>query len=251
MGFNWWTAALQAVNFIILIWLLRRFLFKPVTAMVARRKEEIGKSLAMAEAANQKAEQARQEFERRTADVEAERHQVIEQEHARLAKERTGMIEAARVEADKLRQEMLRRIDEERKAAASEVFEQAVGLATDLSMRLLGEVAAPASEANFLARIIEHLDHLSDSERAALGGGRAGEPLRVTTAHPLNADEQARWTEAITARLGNSRSVEFTDDASLIAGAELRFPHATLRFNWRDSIAVARREMMGRRGNAR
>lgn len=251
MGFNWWTAALQAVNFIILIWLLRRFLFEPVKAMVARRKEEIGKSLAMAETANQKAEQARHEFERRTADVETERHEVIEQEHARLARERTGMIDAARVEADKMRQEALRRLDEERNAAAGEVFEQAVGLATELSMRLLSEVATPASEANFLARIVDHLDHLSDSERAALSAVHGGEPFRVTTAHPLNPDQQARWTEAITGRLGNSRGVEFTDDPSLIAGAELRFPHATLRFNWRDSIAAARREMIGRRGNAR
>lgn len=251
MGFNWWTAALQAVNFIILVWLLKRFLFKPVTAMVARRKEEIGKSLAAAEAANQKAEQARYEFEQRTTEIDAQRNQVIEQERTRLAAERAGMLEAARVEVDKLRQEALLRLDEERNAAATEVFEQAVGLATDLSTRLLGEVAAPAFEDSFLMRMIEHLDNLSEAERAALGGGRPGEPLRITTAHPLAAAEQAKWSAALSERLGNSRNIEYATDAELIAGAELRFPHATLRFNWRDSIAVARQEMIGRRGDAR
>ncbi|HZD89530.1 MAG TPA: F0F1 ATP synthase subunit B [Pseudolabrys sp.] len=250
MGFSWWTAGLQAVNFIILVWLLKRFLFTPVTAMVARRKDEIAKSLAAAEAANQKADQVRHEFEQRIADVEAQRHQVIEQERARLAAERTGMLEAARVEADKLRNEMMRRLDEERKAAASEVFEQAVGLATELSTRLLGEITAPALEHSFLDRLVEHLDRLSDADRAALRGGRAGEPLRITTAHPLAPEEKAKWSAALTARLGNSRIIEFDADAGLIAGAELRFPHATLRFNWRDSIADARRQMIGRRGDA-
>jgi F0F1-type ATP synthase delta subunit len=67
----------------------------------------------------------------------------------------------------------------------------------------------------------------------------------------LSADEQARWIAALTARLGNSRGIVFDADARLIAGAEIRFPHATLRFNWRDSIATARQEMMGRRGDAR
>lgn len=250
MSFNWWTAALQAVNFIILVWLLERFLFIPVTAMVARRKEEIGKSLAAAEAANHKAEQARHEFEQRTAEIEAERHQVIESERARIAEQRARILEAARADADKLRKETLLRLDEERKSAATEVFEQAVGLGIEIASRLLGEVAAPALDSVLFTRMVEHLDRLSMSERAALGSGRSEEPILVATAHPLGADEQARWIAALTARLGNSRPIVFSADPGLIAGAELRFPHAALRFNWRDSIAAARQEMMGSRGDA-
>src|SRR5271169_6452619 len=45
MNFSWWTFALQAVNFLILIWLLRRFLFKPVSAIVARRQQEIARGM--------------------------------------------------------------------------------------------------------------------------------------------------------------------------------------------------------------
>lgn len=249
MTFDWWTFALQAANFLILVWLLKRFLFRPVSALVARRKEEIGHALAEAEAARQSAEQARRKFEERQSQIEAERNRIIEQEHARLAQERDKALEATRAESEKLKQTMLKRLDEERAAAANEVFEQAVGLAGELAVRLLGEAAAPALESAFLQRMVEHLDRLSDSERAALAGGRTGEPLLVTTAHPLDAAQQAEWRAALAARLGNSRSIAFSTDAGLIAGAELRFPHATLRFNWRDSIAAARQEME-RRGDA-
>ena len=55
MSFSWWTFGLQAVNFLVLVWLLRRFLFKPVTAMVARRKEEIARGMAEVAAEKQTA----------------------------------------------------------------------------------------------------------------------------------------------------------------------------------------------------
>ena len=65
MSFSWSTFALQAVNFLVLVWLLRRFLFKPVGAIVAERKAEIARAQAEAEAARQSAEQARKDLEAR------------------------------------------------------------------------------------------------------------------------------------------------------------------------------------------
>lgn len=250
MAFDWWTFALQAANFLILVWLLKRFLFKPVSALVARRKEEIARALADAEAARQGAEHARRELEERQAALEAERSRTIEQEHARLAQERDKILAAARAESENLKQAGLKRLEEERAAAANEVFAQVTALASELAARLLGEAAVPALDGAFLERMLAHLDRLSPAERAALGGERAPEPLLLTTAHALDAGEQARWRTALAARLGNSRSITFAADAALLAGAELRFPHATLRFSWRDSIAAAHREIESR-GHAR
>ncbi len=249
MTFDWWTFALQAVNFVILVWLLKRFLFKPVAAIVARRKEEIAHALAAAQAAKQSADQARQDFEARQAQIEAARRALIEEERARLAEEGNKVLEAARAESEQLKQTVLKRLDEERAVVANEVFEQAAGLATALAARLLGEVAAPALEGSFLKRVIEHLDRLPDSERAALCGADTAAPLQVATAHALSAGEQLEWRSVLAARLGNSPNIIFSADPDLIAGAELRFPNATLRFNWRESIAAARREM-GSRGRA-
>jgi len=73
MNFSWWSFALQAANFLILVWLLRRFLFKPVSAIVARRKEEIARGMAEASAEKQKALDLQRELEAQRAGIEAER----------------------------------------------------------------------------------------------------------------------------------------------------------------------------------
>jgi F-type H+-transporting ATPase subunit b len=63
MNFSWWTFALQAANFLILVWLLQRFLFKPVKAIVARRKEEISHALTEESAEKESAERLKREME--------------------------------------------------------------------------------------------------------------------------------------------------------------------------------------------
>ena len=245
MSFSWPTFALQAVNFLVLVLLLKRFLFKPLGAIVARRKEEISRALAEAAAARQSAEQARKDFESRQAQVEAQRQAVVDQGRAQLADERSKMIETARSEIEQLKSAALKRVDEERDSAAREVFDRSVQIAISLAQRLLQPFAGPRAEELLLDRVLDHLDHLAAAERAALLGqfGRDGGQLVVTTAYPLASEGESKWRAALGERLGGRPQIAFAIDRSLIAGAELKFPHAILRFSWRDSLADAQREL--------
>ena len=146
MNFSWWTFALQAVNFLILIWLLRRFLFKPVTAIVARRKEEIARGMTEASAEKQKALDLQRDLQAQRAGIEAERQKAIEEQRAQLAAERKRMIDEARAEAEKIRTQAAAQLSEERAAAAQELFSQTIELAVNLAERLLRELASPSIE---------------------------------------------------------------------------------------------------------
>ena len=65
----------------------------------------------------------------------------------------------------------------------------------------------------------------------------------MTTAHPLGVQEQSEWHEQLAKRLGADFSIKFSADPALIAGTVITFPHAILRFNWRDSLALALKEL--------
>ena len=56
MHLDAWTFALQTVNAAVLVWLLARFLFRPVMDIVAARRTEAAKLLAEADAARDEAE---------------------------------------------------------------------------------------------------------------------------------------------------------------------------------------------------
>ncbi|HVA76908.1 MAG TPA: F0F1 ATP synthase subunit B [Candidatus Binataceae bacterium] len=245
MSFSWTTFALQAVNFLVLVWLLKRFLFKPVAAIIAQRKDEISRALADAESLRQRAEQARKDFESRQAEIEAGRQEIIDRARAQIGDERARMIEDARADIEKLKAAARTRVDEERETAAREVFARSIQIAVRLAQRLLEQFSAPRLEELFLDRVLDHLDHLSAAERTALLGefGRDGARLLVTTAHPLSSDAESKWRATLGERLGARAQIAFATDKELIAGAELGFPHAILRFSWRDTLADAQRDL--------
>ena len=239
MNFSWWTFALQAVNFLILIWLLRRFLFKPVTAIVARRKEEIARGMTEASAEKQKALDLQRDLQAQRAGIEAERQRAIEEQRAQLAGESKKLIEETRAETEKIRSQAAAQLNEERAAAAQELFSQTIELAVNLAERLLRELTVPSIEHAFMTRALDYLDDLSAPERAAIVSHLDQTPLVVTTAHPLDAQEEAEWRQQLAKRIGGATGIKFNTDPALIAGAEITLPSAILRFNWRDALTVA------------
>ena len=77
MHIDGWTILLQAVNFLILVWLLRRFLYRPVLAVIAERQAATERARNEAEAARQAAEDARRALEDQRAALPAERDRLI------------------------------------------------------------------------------------------------------------------------------------------------------------------------------
>jgi F-type H+-transporting ATPase subunit b len=245
MNFSWWTFALQAANFLFLIWLLQRFLFKPVKAIVARRREEIAQALTQASAERQAAERVTQEIEAARSKIRAEQQTMLDEARAQLSAERQRMIEDARREAEKVRVQALKRLEEERVGASEKLYERTVELAINLAERLLREIAVGSIERPFLERVIAYLDQMLPAERAKLLPRNGASTVLVTTAHPLDVSEQSAWRDELAKRLGGGLGVAFESDATLIAGAVLTFPHAILNFNWRDSLVLALKELHG------
>jgi F-type H+-transporting ATPase subunit b len=248
MTFSWSTFALQVVNFLVLVWLLKRFLFGPVGAIVARRKAEIVRAQTQAEAARQSAEQSRIEFDRRRAEIEAQRQVISEQTRAQLATERTKMIEAAQAEIDKLKSAMVKQLDAERQNAAREISDRAVEIAVQLADRLMRQCAVPFLDELFLDRLINHLDHLTAIERATLldRSRPDGQTLLVTTASPLQPERESKWRRALNEHLGAAPQITFAVDENLIAGTEVKSPLGVLRFSWRHALAEAQHELTHR-----
>jgi F-type H+-transporting ATPase subunit b len=242
MNFSWWTFALQAANFLVLVWLLQRFLFKPVKGIVARRREEIGRTLAEATAEKQAAGRLRQELEAQKSHLETERQQLLERQSVQLSAERQKILEQARVEADKLKSQAVEQVEKERAAANSELFEHSVQLAIALAERLLREINLPSLDYPFIARALDYVDGLPPIDRSTLLSHLGASPVVLTTAYPIGAEQQADWCERFAKRIG-TKNVRFAADPTLIAGARIELADSILSFNWRDSLAVAEKEL--------
>ena len=109
MELNWSTFILEIVNFLILIWILKRFLYRPVLEIIARRRERVEKTLADAEAINAEAHALQEKYQSRLADWETEKNEARESLQREIAAERAQRLKQLQSELDKEREKSGRR----------------------------------------------------------------------------------------------------------------------------------------------
>jgi len=96
MLIDWFTVVAQAVNFLILVWLLKRFLYRPVLAAIDAREQKIATQLAQATQREAQAQTEREEFQRRNETLAREREAILRKASDAVDAERQTLLEAAR-----------------------------------------------------------------------------------------------------------------------------------------------------------
>jgi F-type H+-transporting ATPase subunit b len=238
MRIDWWTLALQAANFLVLVWLLQHFLYRPVQAIIGERQQQVASVLAEASAARAAAEQLRADLQEERAAIENERHQVMEEAHARAQEEAVSLLGRARADAEKLLAEERQRVAQERIEAADLLRLEATELGVAIGRRLLAEAGDARLDRTFLDRSLARLEALAEPERAALIDRIAHDDVvvQVVTAAPLDPADRDAFTERLRGLVGAGIDVQFADDPTLLVGAELHFPHTVLHHSWQDSL---------------
>jgi F-type H+-transporting ATPase subunit b len=233
MTIDWWTLGFQAVNVAILIWILARFFWRPLAAMIEARRAAAGRILAEAEAKRGEAEAAVAEAVKARAGFAAEREAILaaarteaEAESAARraeAERRAGEIEAAARAA----------LAAERQAAERAFAERAGRLALEIAGRLAGRLDAVAVRAAFLDGLVAAIAGLPDDKR---GDAAAGGALQIVSAAALSPDEQAAARKRVAEALGRAADIAFAIDPALIAGLELRGAHLFVANTWRADL---------------
>jgi F-type H+-transporting ATPase subunit b len=251
MRFDWSTLALQTVNFAILVWLLHRFLYRPVLLLLDARRAEIDKQYADADLARAKAKSEFAAVEAERAGIAGERTSVLEQAAAQAAEAAAARRAQAEYEAAEFLDAARKSLAAERGLALAEARWAAVDLGADIAERLLADLPEKLRAEVWLARIEEHLADLPQTEREALAHQLIdGAQLTVVTASALPKETAGTWRARLRRTLGDQVAIDFGTDRRLLAGAELHFPNAVLRFSWQSALSEMRTEMAGN-GDAR
>lgn len=229
-----WTIGFQAVNVLVLVWLLARFLFRPIAAMVAQRREEATRLVEEARADREAAAAARRaqdEEAERLAQTRAERLRALGEE---VEAQRTALLAAAGEEADRMREEAQAGIEKARQEAGQAAERGAHLLAVDIAAKLLGRLPAETRVLPFVGGLGAAVAGLAEVARQELGRDGAAVPL--VAPRPLTAAEEAACVAALGEALGRPVRLAVRTDPALIAGLEIEAPHAVIRNSLRADL---------------
>lgn len=241
MQIDWWTLALQIVNFLVLVWLLHRFMFQPVRRLIATRKAKLDEKLHAAEDKLAQAEAEKTHYAelieafdaRKKADLKAFQKQLDADRDAALAKaqeEAAAMIAAAKEENAQNR----------RKAIAASRADL-VELGKDIASKILANRAGDAKPASDLAAAMRKLDALPDQERQRLfrnvSDDAAG--IVVVTAEALDKAGQSSIAKTLQKEFGGQVHVSFEVKPEILGGMRVILPQAQLDASWATYLDAA------------
>lgn len=220
MDIDWITVAAQVVNFLILVYLLKRFLYGPIIRAMDRREERITKRLQDASEREDEAEERAQEYREKREALEEEREQRLEEAREEAEQERKQRVEEARDEIEALKQEWRDEVEREKSEFLESVRKQAFQEVTRIVRRILDDLAGRDLEHEIVRVFNKRLQDMDDDTRDALREG--DDRIEVVTAFELDEDDRSRLSETLQETVGKKRDIEFTQSDELRCGIALR-----------------------------
>ena len=221
MNFDWTSFAFQLVNVLILLAILRHFLFRPVADVIARRQAATEAALKAAADARAQAETASAKAEAEARANAAARQDVLAKAETDAEAQHQAILDKARTEAAKIVADGKAARDGDRSAAQALALAQARDLATAIAVRAFQ--AQPAATGGYVGRLVSALNGMKPPERDAL---LKGKDLRLVSSAAL-PDAISKKVQAALSAFGVTPAMEI--DPTLIAGLELRSANGAVR----------------------
>lgn len=223
MLIDWFTVGAQVLNFLILVWLMKRFLYKPIVNAIDAREARIARKLADADATQASADKERNEFQRKNEEFDQQRSKIFSRIAEEAKAERHRLFDEARAAADAIsakRQDALaneaRNLNQAiTRRAQDEVFAIARKALTDLATTDLEEWMAEVFNRRLRELSGEAKRLLAESLTSAV------EPALVRSAFDLPDDQRAAIQTTLNGTFSEEIPVRFETAPDLVCGIEL------------------------------
>lgn len=231
MQVDWITTVAQIINFLVLVYLLKRFLYGPIVAAMTRREEHIAQRL---EEANQQSANARQQgddYQQKLLALEQQREKLLEEAKHEAEAQRTQLMDALRVDIATIRSRWQEEVQREQQAFIDQTRQMIGKQVCEVARQALSELADAEVEQQMLSVFLKKLVDVSSQDKTKLAQTAAEKGLTVETCFAVSAPMRKEITTMIHQHIGPTLAVHFEMAPELLCGITLRGPGFKLEWN--------------------
>jgi F-type H+-transporting ATPase subunit b len=247
---DWFTVGAQALNFLILVWLLRRYLYRPVLAAIDAREKKVAEKIAGAAAQETKAQVAAEELRKRNEAFDRDRQSLMHKATDEGAAERQRLFESARQDSQLLRSKLTQALAAERAELGRQLSMRTQAEVFAVARKALSDLAGASLEDRIIEVFIARLHGLSEEQGLALAGAgadtglpgvvsaaAAARAVLVRSAFPPSPVGRANVEVVIRERVGANVAVRFETAPELVCGVELTVDGVRLAWSVADYLS--------------
>ncbi len=244
---DWFTVAAQALNFLILVWLMKRFLYKPILQAIDEREKRIAAELAEADAKKAEAKKERDAFRSKNEEFDKQRAAMLSQATDEAQAERGRLLDEARSAADALSSKRRERLENEQRDLHQAIALRAQQEVFAISRKVLADLAATALEERLCSVFVDRLRELDDKAKQGLGEAltSASDPAIVRSVLELPAVQRSAIRNALNEMFSAEIHVQFETAPGLIGGIELTANGQKVAWSIEDYLTSMERAVNG------
>ena len=219
---DWFTTVAQIINFLILVWLLKRFLYKPILRAMDQREQRMVNALDAANEQRTSAENERMAFEKKSQELEQQKLRILATATEQANEERKRMISAARDEVTGTEARWREALDHEKNDLCQEFASCMKGEVFAVTRQILSDLAHADLEACIADTFIQRLKSLESDEKcqlvASLGSSSA---VVIRSAFDLPEKTRRQMEATVRGELSPVAQIQFVTVPDIIGGIEL------------------------------
>ncbi|MFO7759211.1 MAG: F0F1 ATP synthase subunit delta [Roseovarius sp.] len=233
MQIDWLTVAAQITNFLVLVWLLQKFLYRPITNAMARREERIEERLADARTRRKKAEEEAEILRKKREELEHSRQEMLDEARAEADELRQRLEQEIREEVERKRKRWIETLEQERADFARELQRKAGHKVLEIAGRLLAEFSSDRVGTHIAQGFVEKLEDLDMETRKKMtaAADSADGPALVESAAALDAAARRQITRAIHEKFETDIEVEYREAGEIFLGLRLSIGEQTVEWS--------------------
>lgn len=242
MLIDWFTVGAQLLNFLILVWLMRRFLYQPVLDAIAARERKIATELAHAAATQAEAKKQQDVFQEKNRAFDEQREGMLRQARVAAKSERERLQREAREAADAASAQRSKALLNDSQRLHGEIARCTQQQVFDISRRVLGDLASVSLEQRMCDVFVQRLQDTDGPALATLGVALKAvsdaAPAVLRSAFELPKPQQTTLQAALAASFGQAIPIKFETAPELVSGIELSAQGQMLAWSISDYLAA-------------
>ena len=223
MPIDWFTVVAQVINFLILVWLLKRFLYKPILHAIDEREKGIAAQLADAEAKKAESQKERDDFQHKNEAFDEQRAALLKKATDDATAERQRLLEEARKDADSLRAKREEVLRTEQHNISRDIARWTQNEVFAITRKTLADLAQASLEQRMGEVFVDRLRTLNGTAKEQLAAALASSTrsARMRSAFDLPPEQHATIQTAINETFSADIHVQFETAPELVSGIEL------------------------------
>jgi F-type H+-transporting ATPase subunit b len=223
MKINWFTVIAQVINFLILVWLLKKFLYKPILDAIDEREKKIAAQIKDAEDKKAAATTLQTDLTKKTNDFDQQKKALMDKATAEANTEKDKLLEKARSDASDLQAKLANAAKENQHSQNLAIAQKTQQEVLAITKKALAEIASVSLDEQSANTFVKRLNESDDEEKKQFVDAfkSNSNAILVRSAFDMPAEQQQKINTAVETILGIKTKLQFKTTPDLISGVEL------------------------------